>query len=194
MGRRVGLGQLARTGQVQSYFSSPRYTLTTDASPCGLGAWLAWDGVPVEWLESAITATDERILGVSIGSCSAQAAFEALAIVAALRAWASIWRNTKLAVMVRSDSKAALGALCKATSPAVAVNRVARELGVDVAWSRYGVEVWTHVPGKLNTWADILSRLHQPGAHVKVPGELAHIDGTVVQERTLGWWAASEPP
>ena len=38
MQRRVGHGQLCRTLRVQSFFSTPRYTLTTDASPWGLGA------------------------------------------------------------------------------------------------------------------------------------------------------------
>ena len=38
MQRRVGLGQLCRTVQVHSVYSRPRYTLTTDASPWGLGS------------------------------------------------------------------------------------------------------------------------------------------------------------
>ena len=53
-----------------------------------------------------------------------------------------------------------MGALGKIASASVAVNMVAREVGVDVAWSRYGVDVWTHVPGKMNLWADDLSRCH----------------------------------
>ena len=116
-----------------------------------------------------MTEADASFLGVSIGSSSSQAAFEALAILVALRAWAFVWASTKIAVAVRSDSMAALGALSKISSPAVAINKITRELGVDVAWSRYGVEVWTHVPGKLNLYADALSRLHQPGSKVQVP-------------------------
>ena len=55
---------MCRTVQVSSYFSAPRYMLTTDASPWGLGAWLAWDGEPVAWLESAVTKADASFLGV----------------------------------------------------------------------------------------------------------------------------------
>ena len=96
--------------------------------------------------------------------------------------------------MVRSDSKAALGALSKIASPSVPVNKVAREVGVDVAWSRYGVEVWTHVPGKMNLWADDLSRLHQPNSHAQVPTGLSRMAPTVVAARALDWWEAREPP
>ena len=42
------------------------------------------------WLESRVSDVDSRVLGFQIGSASAQAAFEALAILVALRAWAFV--------------------------------------------------------------------------------------------------------
>ena len=98
------------------------------------------------------------------------------------------------AMMVRGDGIAALGALCKVASPAPAVSIVDREVGFDIAWSRYGVDVWTHLPGKQNSWADALSRLHESGARMQVPVALRAIEETSTAERTVSWWEAREPP
>ena len=86
-----------------------------------------------------MTATDEEILNITKGSCTAQAVVEALAILVALRTWHSVWRLQRAVLVIRSDSAAALGALGKLASPAPGVNAVAREIAIDVACSRYGV-------------------------------------------------------
>ena len=131
--RRVGHGELSRTVSVTSFYSSPRFMITADASPWGLGAWLAFDGYPIRWLASEVTSEDASMLGVKIGDCSSQAVLEALAMLVALRTWFPLWAGDRMAIVVRSDSMAALGALGKMASPAKGINIIARELALDVA-------------------------------------------------------------
>ena len=61
------------------------------------------------------------------------------------------------------------GALGKLASPNAAINKVAREVSLDVAFSRYGIDVLEHLPGKLNTVADALSRAFEPGTCFEIP-------------------------
>jgi hypothetical protein len=58
--------------------------ITSDASPFGLGAWLAVNGVILEWFAEPITDTDELVLGATRGSCDSQQAFESLLLLMAL--------------------------------------------------------------------------------------------------------------
>ena len=194
MRRQIGDGVLGKTVQVNAWFSTPRYRITTDASPWGLGAWLAWDEQPVAWFACEVTDVDAQVLKIQKGSCSAQAVLEALAVLVALRTWFSSWRLQRAVLVVRSDSQAALGALGKLASPAPGVNAIAREVAIDLATSRYGVSIWEHLPGVQNEWADALSRLHQPEAPAQVPQALARIKASEVDVRGFDWWEARVPP
>ena len=106
------------------------------------------------------------------GICGA--VVEALAILVAVRLWAHIWVTAKARVHVRSDSRAALGALGKVSSPVASINSIAREVALDVATSDYGLEPISggHVAGVLNDWADALSRLNAPEPK-EIPATLA---------------------
>ena len=90
------------------------------------------------------------MLGFARGSCRGQAAAEALAVFVALRLWFPRWRGQRVAVSIRSDSKAALGALGKFGSAAAGIEKVAREVALDMALSYYGVTVWMHLPAADN--------------------------------------------
>ena len=185
-----------RTVNWRTELAPPTLVITCDASPWGLGAVLSTaEGYPLAWVASEVTADDARRLGVTIGDCAAQAVLEALAILVAVRTWAHIWTAAKARVHVRSDSQAALGALGKVASPVPAMNAVAREVALDVAASSYGLEpiTWGHVAGKLNVWADALSRLAAPEPEL-VPAELARIEPTEVAVRDEAWWRASSGP
>ena len=144
-----------------------------------------------EYLAETFTDDDARTLDFAIGDCRGQAAAEAMAILMALRTWLPLWGSMRSAVAVRSDSVAALGALGKLGSTAPAINRVAREVALDVALSRYGVDVWTHVRAEYNTDADALSRLSEPGAKYVVPPHLAAVKRATVQPRDQEWWSTS---
>ena len=163
LSRLVGSRLLGREVDVRVWESSPGLRITTDASPWGLGAVLEVHGRPISYLSCAVTQQDAERLGIEVGSCRGQAPAEALAVLVALRTWYSTWAGCRLALQVRSDSTAALGALGKFGSPSPSVNKVAREISLDVAMSSYGVDIWTHVPAASNEEADILSRWHEPG-------------------------------
>ena len=170
--------------------------ITCDASPWGLGAVLSTpDGLPLAWYSSALTVEDAAYLGITIGDCSCQTVVEALAILVAVRLWAHIWVTAKARVHVRSDSRAALGALGKVSSPVASINSIAREVALDVATSDYGLEPisWGHVAGVLNEWADALSRLTAPEPK-EVPLALAAFEGEEVPARDARWWRASSGP
>ena len=173
--------------------AAPTLVITCDASPWGLGAVLSTpEGFPLAWLASDVTQDDADRLGLKWGESSGQAVLEALAVLVAVRTWASHWTGAKARVHVRSDSQSALGALGKLSSPVPAMNAIAREVAVDVATSDYGLEPvsWGHVAGVLNDWADALSRLHAPEPKT-VPAVLAAFDMEKVPPRGAAWWRAS---
>ena len=84
-----------------------------------------------------------------------------------------------------------MGALGKLGSPAPAVNKVAREVALDVALSYYGVDTWTHVAAADNKDADELSRWSQPSVIPTVPPSLRQARRDHPASRTASWWTAS---
>ena len=147
-------------------------------------------GIPLAWLTTEVSDLDCEILKVERGDCRAQAALEGLALLIALRECAPWWESQRLRAHVRSDSAAALGATEKMASPAYSMNLLARELALDVAWSKYGVELvsYGHVAGPLNSWADALSRLQAPTERACIPDALTAIVPTAVADRRPAWW------
>eukprot|EP00972_Heterocapsa_arctica_P046271 6826428-Heterocapsa_arctica.AAC.1 len=111
----------------------PRTHIYADASPWGFGAFLTIDGIPTEYLAGAWDEADCERLGLSIGDCRGQAVWEALALLVCLRAWAEHWQLRQAVIRVKSDSKAALGALEKERSRSPMINAIARELALDRA-------------------------------------------------------------
>ena len=116
-----------------------------------------------------------------------------MVILIAVRTWLPWWKNQRLAVALRSDSKAALGATQKLRSPSPSVNAVARELCLDLAEGKYDIDVLRHIPGKLDTWADALSRLEEPGSQARLPSELSGLQ-TVTDRRSADWWLTAGLP
>ena len=177
--RFIGDGLLGRRIDIREWMSGPQVRITTDASPWGIGAVLEVESVPRAYLSDAISQKDAQRLHFELGSCKGQAAAEALAVLVALRAWAGVWISRRTAVHVKSDSEAALGALGKLSSPAPAVNCIAKEVALDIALSSYGVDVWSHISGEENKEADTLSRWYEPQAPQEMPAGLAGIERTV---------------
>ena len=168
--------------------------IVCDASPWGLGAILLLNSLPIEWFADAIWDSDHSRLGTQPGLPDGQSAFEALAVLVALRTWMARWRNSPTEIILQSDSLAALGAAAKAGSQVPSMNMLMQELALDWAEGLYEISLFGHVPGRLNTWADDLSRLYDPNeAHV-VPEELLHVPGIVPAPRDASWWRASSPP
>ena len=155
----------------------------------GMRGILTWDGEPFEYLADAWTEADCKKLAVVIGSCQGQAVWEALALLIAMRTWAYYWSARWCIVRVKSDSKAALGAMEKERSKASSMNLIARELSLDRALAeREPLYEFGHVRGKSNEWGDALSRLAQPGSGAVVPPPLDKVTRRNVQSRGAGWW------
>ena len=94
-------------------------------------------------------------------------------------------------MMVKSDSKAALGAFEKERSKSPH-NSIAREVSFDIALATFEpLILFGHVRGKNNEWADALSRIDQPGSGAMVPGPLRGCSRAEVPRRSTIWWTTS---
>jgi hypothetical protein len=159
---------LKRTYYINRHRWPARICITCDASPWGGGAWLAVDGTPKEWMAIKWTSGDEEKLGLQIGSAEGQGTWEAFIILIAVRTWATCLRHER--VRIRSDSECALFALNKERSPSTALNKVAREMALDLCLMNYSVDLeFVHLPALMNEWADCLSRLFQPRNPAEIP-------------------------
>ena len=76
----------------------------------------------------------------------------------------------RFVLLVKSDSISAIGALLKARSSSPMMNLISREIHLCIARLNYSVALkMNHIAGVDNTWADVLSRLYEPGATKVVP-------------------------
>ena len=132
--------------------------------------------------------------GIVVGSHVYQALVENLAILIGVREWLPFWRNERLIVRIRSDSKAAVGAWTKERSSTPGINTVVREMALDIVEGVYKIDVKEHLPGKFNVVADALSRMAQPGAQQTLPGELLRSKRVYRAVRDAMWWRAAGNP
>ena len=190
--RSVGRGELARTVDARIFVSQSTIRITTDASPWGIGATLEKDNLIIAFLYDKIHEADVKRLSIEVGSSSAQATCEALALLVATRTWLPFWAEERATAVTRSDSLSALGAIAKGSSPSPPINLIVRETALDVACSKYGLEVFKHISGKDNVWADALSRVFAPGGTDALPSILLRpgVVHSKVAERSDAWWEA----
>ena len=147
------------------------------------------DGQCAEYFFDAWGALDFERFGLEVGDCRGQAVWEALAMLVAMRAWSRFWKDKLLAMVIKSDSKAALGAFEKERSRSASINAIAREVSFDLALARFQIQMeYAHVRGKDNEWADALSRLSEPGSGACVPGPLRDLPCAQVPLRDASWW------
>ena len=85
----------------------------TDASPWGLGGWLAINGDIKQYFTSPLSDADIAKYGYAIGDAAGQQLWEALAILVAVDIWASYWCQQRVILKVRGDNVAALVLLIK---------------------------------------------------------------------------------
>ena len=86
------------------------------------------------------------------------------------------------------------GALLKQRSPQVEINVVIREIALDLAEGRYRIDFQEHIAGTLNTVADILSRVYQPGFSTALPAVVSRRPRAAPPARTVAWWEAAGEP
>jgi hypothetical protein len=158
---------------VERFFSLDAYNrvgtvvaLGTDASPWGLGGWLAVDGEVREYFTSPISAADIAKYGYAIGDAAGQQLWEALAILVAVDLWASYWSQQRVILKVKGDNVAALVLLIKMRpktgadgTPKMAI--VARELALRLVDLSFPPDA-EHTPGVSHKFADMLSRVTAP--------------------------------
>ena len=104
-----------------------RYTITTDASPLGLGGVLAFNGIVVKYFQAPVTPTVALHFGTKYGEAASQGAMEALALLVALFHWRDSLAS-HVTVTLQSDSVVALAMAEKLTGKSPALNRLGAEL------------------------------------------------------------------
>ena len=101
------------------------------------GAWervLAIDGIVTEYFSTPVTATDARAIGIAFTRDSAgQQAWEALALLVAVRHWRYAWNRQRCTIQVASDNMVALSMGCDMSTRSQPLGVIARELALDIA-------------------------------------------------------------
>ena len=188
-------GELERRFTLDAYLRrGAQLTVTTDASPYGLGAVLEQNGQIMSFFASAILPTDRQVLSLNDEPTSVdQQVLEALALLVALREWASFWRNQRVTLSVRTDNIATLTMVCKMQPHSDRMGIISRELALDIAQSSVSPDDATHIPGIANTAADALSRSLQPGKQHPLPPYLSADLKWEPSPRPATWWKALSP-
>ena len=138
----------------------PKATITTDASPLGVGALLLVNNRVIRALASPITKEEAELLGYGDvhGESGSQGIAELLAVLVALKHWTPELTNCAVSLTVQSDSMIALAATQRLSHSTPALNFLSAE--VALTCEKIGIESLktTHVPGSANIEADYLSR------------------------------------
>ena len=183
-------GNLERTLSVDTYFRrGASVVITTDASPYGLGGILEENGHITSFFSAAITDYDRQALALqSTPDCRDQQALEALAMLVALRLWASRWAGNRVLLTVRSDNVATLSLVARMQPHSVQLGVIAREMALDIASASYAPDVAEHLPGVTNVAADVLSRRLDTTKVFKLPPYLPPGLELFPPARGPGWW------
>ena len=108
-----------------------------------------------------------------------------------------MWKaGAMVSLVIRSDSKGALGAAIKGGSTTdPLLNQVGQEISFDQACGDYRVELYEHTSGVANVGPDYLSRLHAPDAERReAPRYLGPVEAVSVPKRDETWWRTWDPP
>ena len=160
----------------------PEVTITTDASPEGIGGLLFVNNVLTAIFATKVTKEDCKKLDIPFGESGSQGPLEAWALLQAIALWKHKLYNTSVCLTVESDSTVALAMAQKLSGKAPALNYVGAELGI--LMESAGIEEirCRHIPGSANINADYLSRHSKWLTHPK-PKELVDFPLTKVEKR-----------
>ena len=164
--------------------------LGTDASPWGIGGWLAVNGEIQQYFYDQVSDEDLSIFGIKRGSCEGQQTLEGLAILVAMRTWSHIHDSQKFKLQVQGDNVGALSLLLKMRPSSVQQAIIARELALVVVNYSFPPTV-IHTPGLAHVVADGLSRLFDPGgqkSNILDHSALIKARRTAVPARPRSWY------
>ena len=181
---------ISRTFNYWEYYGpTQKITITTDASPFGIGGWLEIDGKIVSYFAGQIYDFDCEVLERPWGECISQQVFEALALLVAFRLWFCRLQHLRSYLSVRTDNRGALAVVSSLKGSGSALTLVARELALDLASCTYFPHVLEHLPGVANVIADVLSRKFDPNKkNWALPTCLEHLPESVPVARSAAWW------
>ena len=160
-----------------------------DASVYGYGAFLIKNNVILEYYAEKISEEDEKHLNIAIGDNEHQQTLEALNLLIALRLWASFWRQDRVKLEVRADNVTALTLLLKLKGSTWALNKIAREVAIDMGSAAFRPDVIMHTPGVASSIADALSRKFDPQYDFSFPAALANAKERFPGVRDGRFWA-----
>ena len=172
--------------------SGAQMEVGTDASPYGIGGWLALNGVILRYFAAPLTDDDVEIFGHRLGHCEGQQTWEALAILVASSIWTTSFCSRRVSMRVRGDNFGALTLVVKMRPGATQQSIISRELVLATCKAAFPPAV-LHTPGIAHKLADQLSRIHDPKAAATCPHPaLAQAVCTEVPRRTRSWYHALE--
>jgi hypothetical protein len=188
-------GKLERTFELHTFRGQGlAVEICLDASPWGLGGFLTENGVITSFFAAPLSLAESKILRFTIAESAAQQTVEALAVLAALRAWKHRWLHQRVFIRVKSDSMSALILTFKLKTSGIGSGIIAREIALDLAQSEYQPNVVQHVPGVDNIIADELSRKYQPGHVFTLPTALAGVTELQLPIRDQSYFRSTLPP
>jgi hypothetical protein len=189
-------GSLSRTFHLSAFMNlGTKISITIDASPWGLAAYMCESDVPVSWFSSEITDADCALYGVKRGDCEGQQIWESLASLVALRLWKGRWLYGRISLKVRGDNMTMLQLLVRLRPPTASrgLGLISREIALDIAEAAYSPDVSEHLPGIANLTADALSRKHEPGVCWSLPAALHRIPEAIVPDRVNAYYRTLQP-
>ena len=173
-----------------------RVRIISDASLWGLGAVLVINHTVISYIASALDEQDEAMAGVKIGDPAGQQVWEALALLQALKTWATYWKKDGLDLMVSSDSVTALSVMISLRQKpgSQGLGTVVKELALEFSRSSYRPRWRQHIPGVSNDLADRLRRRYQPGVEFEMPSLLKRAKEYVVPSRGPSFYTCLSAP
>ena len=150
---------LART--LSAFYSDIKATITTDASPWGIGGVLKINDKAVECFSSPIPQGVLEKFKAQTGNSKFNTLWEGLALLVAFRLWLQKLEYGAQ-VRARSDNMGVLYTIVGGRAKSADLNVLAREFSLDQALRLYRISWLSHILGVTNLEADALSRRFAP--------------------------------
>ena len=133
----------------------------TDASPWGLGGWLAIDGIITEYFTSQLTNADSEKFGIPLADACGQQVWEALAMLTAIDLCSNTWKQRRIVLKITGDNASPLTLVTKMRPPSPELAIIARELALRLVELSFPPDA-QHKSGAGHVFADALSRVYSP--------------------------------